>query len=479
MTSRAHLPKLSSLPKARAQAARRAADALAATLDLEPYRLQRTMPRPNDARPVLHLEDLSVIPFLDGVPGVELYQHRARVRAADGDLYAAVSAPVEGYDAYCERIGLGHAHFVAAAATGSPLEVAKACAHGAAFAELARHARASGGLVVHPYMANAAVWALAAALHDETGEDVTVIGPPPPVMWIANDKAAFCRLVADVLGEASLVRTEIATTAAQAAEHLGEVAGCCDTVGLKRARCASAMGNRVLDSQEVLRRGPDGWRAEVEDFLTETKWDGEEELLVVEWLRGARSPSTQLWIPPEGMGDPVIDGVYEQLLEHDHGVFFGSRPSRLGPAIDEALAVPSLLVAVALQRLGYVGRCSFDLLLADQEGGPDVRFSECNGRWGGTSTPMHLVDRLVQGPRPHYRAQDFVHPGLLGARFNDVLATLGEQLYDPVTGKGTFILYNVGPLAASGKLDVIALGASPEHADELMEEALPKALGLT
>ena len=72
-----------------------------------------------------------------------------------------------------------------------------------------------------------------------------------------------------------------------------------------------------------------------------------------------------------------------------------------------------------------------------------------------------------------------MHPGLLGARFNDVLATLGEQLYDPVTGKGTFILYNVGPLAASGKLDVIALGASPEHADELMEEALPKALGLT
>lgn len=483
MTPSTHLPKLSQIPEARVKAARAAAAEIAASMGLqgalEPYLSQRAGPDPLDARPVLHLEDISAIPFLDGVPGVELYQHRARVRAGDGDLLAAVCDPVEGYEEYCEGLGLGRTNFVPAQATADPLEVAKACLRGEAFARLVRHANASGGLVIHPYMANAAVWDLAAAIRHEAASEVTVIGPPPPVMWIANDKAAFSRVVAAAVGEARLVATEITNRAEVAAHHLGDFAGRFPTVGLKRARCASAMGNRVLNGQAVLSKGAGGWRAEVDDFLAETKWDGEEELLVVEWLEGARSPSTQLWIPPAGMGDPVVEGVYEQILESDRGVFVGSRPSNLGLEIDEALSVPSLLVGVALQSLGYVGRCSFDLLLAETEGGVDMRFTECNGRWGGTSTPMYLVDRLLRGPRPHYRAQDFVHEGLVGARFVDVLDRLEGHLFDPSTGQGRYVLYNVGPLAGSGKLDVIALGDSPAHADALMLEGLPRALGLS
>ena len=37
-------------------------------------------------RPVLHLEDVSAIPFLSEIAGVEEYQHRARVRATTGHL---------------------------------------------------------------------------------------------------------------------------------------------------------------------------------------------------------------------------------------------------------------------------------------------------------------------------------------------------------------------------------------------------------
>jgi hypothetical protein len=138
----------------------------------------------------------------------------------------------------------------------------------------------------------------------------------------------------------------------------------------------------------------------------------------------------------------------------------------------------SVLVAAALQELGYVGRCSFDLLVVgDPAGDPDVRFMECNGRWGGTSTPMHLVDRLV-APRPTYRAQDFDHPALTGAPLPDILAALGDSLYDPANGRGRFVLYNVGPLALRGKLDVIAFGRTPDEADEAMLVDLPRRLGL-
>ncbi len=135
-------------------------------------------------------------------------------------------------------------------------------------------------------------------------------------------------------------------------------------------------------------------------------------------------------------------------------------------------------MAVAFQSLGYVGRCSFDLLVNEVDGAPCIRLSECNGRWGGTSTPMQLVDRLVKGPRPNYRAQDFVHPGLQGVDFEDVLKRLGDQLFDPATQTGSYILYNVGPMFTTGKLDVIALGESADHADTLMLQILPEVLGL-
>ena len=130
--------------------------------------------------------------------------------------------------------------------------------------------------------------------------------------------------------------------------------------------------------------------------------------------------------------------------------------------------------------MGYVGRCSFDFILVyDDDGKIAARFTECNGRWGGTSTPMHIVDRLVKGPRPHYRAQDFIRQELVGVDFVEVQARIGPSLFNPKTQTGRFILYNVGPLKGSGKLDVIALADSPEHADEALEQTFPALLGVS
>ena len=64
----------------------------ATRLDLEarltPFAPQRWRGRRDT--PTLHLDDVSGIPFLVGVPGVEEYQHRARLRCGDGDLFLTV-----------------------------------------------------------------------------------------------------------------------------------------------------------------------------------------------------------------------------------------------------------------------------------------------------------------------------------------------------------------------------------------------------
>jgi len=441
---------------------------------LAPYAPHRWTDNGKSGLPTLYLDDVSAIPFLINISSVEEYQHRARVRAGAGDLFATVTPLTDGYEAYCrERLQLGAPELIVAEPVDNLLAVGKACAEGAAFARLAQRTREAGGLLIHPYMGIESIWQLAAKLTAETGAPVQVIAPPPPVTWIANDKSLFTEMVRLTLGEDSVVETHESNDPAQLALLLLGLRQRHARVGLKRLRCASAMGNQIFDDLSEA-----GAESQVRAFLERTEWDGAETVQAVAWEQTDLSPSTQLWIPPEGAGPPRLDGIYEQILE-GHGVFVGSRPSTLPEPCNAAIARAAITVAEGFQRLGYVGRCSFDfLILGDAQGEFSVRLTECNGRWGGTSTPMRLLDRISNGPRPPYRAQDIVQDALVGRRFSDLLAQVGERAHDPETGQGTFIFYNVGPLEPSGKLDVIAIGQTQEDAERAMTEELPGLLGL-
>lgn len=431
---------------------------------------------------ILHLEDISGIPFVDGISGVQEYQHRARVRADDGDLFAAGTEPAAGYEKYCrEVLNLGSPEFIHAEGD-DPMKVAEACLTPEAFGRLVDRARDTGELALHPYMAIEPVWRLARRLAGESDADVVVIGPPPPVLWVANDKSHFSRLVEETLGEQWLVDTTRSKTPRELARALGELAERCERVALKRTRCASAMGNAVFDGEELRRESDEELLDRVHEFLSRTRWHNEEDVLAVEWCETDLSPSTQLWVPPLEQGPPVVEGVYEQLLDGPEKVFLGSRPSTLGEAVDEAIAEASLQVCTALQKLGYVGRCSFDFIVTgDPDGDFHARFIECNGRWGGTSTPMHLVDRIVDtsNGRPPYVATDYYLPeSHVGMTFTDLRAALEDDLYSPDDGEGRFALYNVGPLEGIGKFDVISLGDSPRDARRGLDEILPERLGI-
>lgn len=428
------------------------------------------------AHPTLQLDDVSGIPFLADIAGVEEYQHRGRLRAGDHDVYVTVTPAADGYEAYCqERLRMGAPEHLVADPVGPPIAVADACGSGRTLARLVALARDAEGMTVHPYMGIEAVWELAAKLSVDARCPVHVLSPPPPVTWIANDKSSFDELVARVVGRKALVDTRVSRDLEGIESDLRALASRHRRVGLKRTRCASAMGNAVFDSTEV--RDGRGVRAEVESFLTRTEWPQGEDVLSVAWLDTDLSPSTQLWIPPRGRGDPRLDGIYEQILKGEERVFVGSRPSTLPDAVNRALGTHALNVAAALQALGYVGRCSFDhLVVGDPHGEFEVLFTECNGRWGGTSAPMSLVDRLVRGPRPAYRAQDVVFPELVGARFADLLELTGDEAFDIESGRGRFIFYNVGPLDGHGKFDVISIGDDPADAERGVLEALPSLL---
>ncbi len=427
----------------------------------------------------LHIDDFSAIPFLVDIAGAEEYQHRSRVRAGDGDLFATTTPAAEGYASYCETtLQIGRPTHIVAEPVNGPLPVTQACRAGTAFDALVAATNNAGGLTVHPYMGIKEVWALAADLHRQTNCPVQVIAPPPPVTWVANDKSVFDDLVKRVLGPEWLVETKVHTEPSRMATALLDLAGRHDQVGLKRTRCASAMGNAVFSSSELLAT-PHTALDTVLAFLNRTEWPDAEEVLAVAWIDTDLSPSTQLWIPPLGSGDPCVDGIYDQILAGERKVFVGSRPSTLPDALDHWLGEAALRVAAALQELGYVGRCSFDhLVVGDVEGPCQVLFTECNGRWGGTSTPMSLLDRLCDGMRPPYRAQDVTYPKLIGGGLHNLLDPVKELLFGRHTREGRFIFYNVGPIAKHGKFDVISIGENQADAERGLSEILPSRLGL-
>lgn len=433
-------------------------------------------------KPTLCLDDFSAIPFLD-VTGAEEYQHRARLRAGDGDLFAAVTSPVPGYEEYCQDLGLGSATRVQPSARFGKMRVARALQEEPAFSSLVDAATANRGLTIHPYMSIESVWELGRRLAQESKAPIEILGPPPPVMWVANDKSTLNEAVTTLLGADWLVETVLSSEPDAMAASLAELSTRHSKVGLKRLRCASASGNRVFESATLTARSRESIRDEVDLFLEHTQWDGLEPVQTVAWEVTDLSPSTQVWIPPAGSAEPRLDGVYEQILTGDEGIFVGSRPSTLPATINRRLGEAALKVARGFQALGYVGRCSFDhLVLGDPDHHPRLVFTECNGRWGGTSIPMSLVDRVVSGSRPGrrplYRAQDFVHRSLVGASFADILESCADELFDVESGRGKFIFYNVGPLAEHGKLDVIAFGKSHAAAQEALQDRLPHLLGL-
>jgi hypothetical protein len=430
-------------------------------------------------RTVLALDDYSRIPFLQDIVGVPWYQYRARLRCGDGDWYAVARPAIQGYEGYNrEYLGLGRANLLRLHGP-SPSDLALARilrTDPASFAEVCAVARGAGSLLLHPYMGIEPVWELAEAIRGAAGVPVQVLAPLPEVTRLANDKASFSRIAEDLLGGDALARTATSDEPSSIAKLLREEVQRSEAVALKMPSCASGMGNRVYDAPPLRGKPLSTFRGLVERFLAEKEWNGRDPVLVVEWHRDVlESPSTQCWIPPAGSGEPQVEEVFQQFLIGEEQVFEGAMLSGLPRRIRHDFMVRSWMLCRVFQALGYVGRCSFDgLVVGPTLEGARVKLVECNGRWGGTSTPMHLMKRVF-GDFRHtpYKAQDYIDDRLRGLDFLALMDVFEGQLYDRRTGAGRVLLYNVGGITEHGKFDLAVTGRTFADVQRYLAERIP------
>ncbi|MBT8485162.1 MAG: hypothetical protein KJO43_06250 [Phycisphaerae bacterium] len=425
--------------------------------------------------PALHLDDLSEIGIVGQRPDARFLQERARLRAGDGDFVAASFVSEPAYARYCrDRLALGDPTWLLPAAATDDARLAAACWWDRPVrAALLAAARVGALRWIHPHYGGRAVWDLAMLLHRRGGVALGVIAPPPGLTEWVNDKVSFAETVTRLLGPGATPRIEETTSVAWLSRRIRDLAERTEWVVIKVPDSAGAYGTVVLDTRRYRGRDLGAIRADVLPIVTEALGGADlPRLLIRGWETAVvASPSAQLWIPPPADGPPVVEGVFLQTLAGHAAKFEGARPGRLPASVESAFVEDSWLLGLLFQQLGYVGRCSFDAIVTVVGGHPRLVFVECNGRWGGTSGPMSLLNRLFgDWARRPFAVRTCWAPGLTDCRFRDVLAHLGDELFDARTGRGSLILLGPGRTRLTGKLNVIALAETPEDADRYLRE---------
>ena len=435
-----------------------------------PPEFEKLRPERMGEGPALHVDDLSEIARTILGEDQRFYQDRSRLRADAGDLLASCAEEVEGVEDYFrDRLGLGRVEWLRPALPRNPLRIAEACWEDETVRQRLIAKVSNGDLAyVHPHMGTLGVWELAVLLSQEAGRPLPVIAPPPRLASWVNNKVEFTQTVRRLFGEGSVPLTVSAWNLSQLTVRTEDLIERAQAIVLKLPDSSGGVGNVLLKS-EALRNRP---LLEIEQALAKAAaslgWQGNCELLADVWETDVlSSPSVQVWIPPEAEGPPVIEGLFTQLTEGDKGVFVGTIPADLPDPPAQRMVDRSWTLARMFQRLGYIGRCSFDWILVGEE--PETcrpELIECNGRWGGTSLPMLLMNRLFGDWMTQPFAVEVFHhlDGLERIMFPEILQVFQDDLFDARTRQGRLIFFNVGRLQSQSGISVIFLGETMDEA---------------
>ncbi|UXA08893.1 hypothetical protein KXD96_12945 [Mycobacterium sp. SMC-2] len=407
------------------------------------------------------------------------YEYRLSLLARRDDLVAFGREPHSDFEHYRSHV-LGTGPVVSLnlpSGAGSPLlPLAARCRlDGEAFSRILDATRRTGSLTIVPHIGMGSTWQLAAAVAEAANLDVRVASPPPRLTRVVNDKLWFARLIGEVLGENALPPTLAAYGPAALAHRIRALAQSAARVVVKVPYSAGGAGNLSVAATDVAGAALSVVKDYILAALHALGWYDVYPLLVGLWEAPAlSSPSVQLWIPALGDGPPLIEGLFEQQLLGTEGAFVGSVPAELPERWRNQLADDAMRLATVLQLLGYFGRCSLDALVVGQSyDSAALHWIECNGRWGGVSIPMTIVNRLSRDPaETKFVVAQRVGESQPQRRFADAIRLLDGLLFRPGTQEEGIILLSPVEIEAGRGVQMLACAETTAAARELSERAI-------
>lgn len=422
-------------------------------------------------KPKLLIGDLSEIPLL-GDAEDSIFGYRIGLLAGDGDILVLAQKRNFAFEDYLKKL-LGLSKLDAVEVTtpfkrdrkSLPERCLKSRKH---FEYILNITRQSGGLCIVPHIATGHVWRLGYELARQSKSAISICGPSPRLSLRANDKLWFAARVREILGPRSIPPSFSAYGPAALTGQIGHLVKRYDKVVIKIPNSAGSAGNLTLDSKSLSGLTVPELRAQLIALLKTLGWRNRYPLLVEVWDTNViSSPSVQYWIPLRCEGLPIIEGVFEQIVEGEAGNFVGAIRAQRSADWLEPLINESIKIAFLLQQMGYFGRCSFDSVVIDDEINK-IHWIECNARWGGVSLPMTLANRVIADPSE----SEYVilqHEGSFIAphKFEDILKIFDKRFFWPNEKHEGIIFLTPTGIERGRGLHLMAIARSTARAKEL------------
>ena len=392
--------------------------------------------------PYIFFGDIREIPLFGGRSAGPI-EYRLSVLAGEGDLVVIGGQQNRSFEQYLEKdLGLGHREYLYTDQSddnASMPTTVKCLRDPNIYAQLRTKVEERGGATLVAHITTGAVWALAKKLGRDTGLPIHVAGPTPALTAQANDKLWFASLVTRLFGESAVPRTYSVFGKAALVGRVYSLARNFEKIVVKVPDSAGSAGNFPILSADIGGMSLKNLHLYLEELIADAAGPSPYPMMVQVWKRNVlTSPSIQLWIPLAEDGPPVIEGVFEQYLTGQAGRFSGAVPASLPDDWDFRLSRDSLILGHVLQALGYFGRCSFDTVISGENfRSADLHWIECNGRWGGVSVPMTLLNRLFDPDKtPAYIIAHRSDVVPLRRPFSTGLEILEDMLWYPGVDSG-------------------------------------------
>lgn len=433
--------------------------------------------------PSLLIGDKSEIPLL-APAGSDTLEYRIGLLANADDLILLAGDRNPDFESYMgSLLGLQQMQVLQAEANGngSALGTAKRCLKDSVLLNrLADRARAHKGATIVPHISTGSIWMLAKRLHDITGEAIYVAGPPPNLTARVNDKIWFADVAARLLGETSVPPRLTAHGSAALTAHVHRLSQVWEKIVVKVPDSAGSAGNFPIESANVRDLGAKALHLDLVRRLSAVTPSKHYPLMVEVWdCNVLSSPSLQMWLPRKSDGDPIMEGVFDQILSGSEGRFVGATMARLPHKWDNRLCTDAMKLALLFQKLGYYGRCSFDAVIAGENyDDANLHWIECNGRWGGVSLPMTFMNRLFSGgPIPPYVIVQLSELDFHPRSFQTALQSLGDRIYRSGGPAHGAVFLTPGGLENGSGLHMLSIGQSTDDAVRRADEVIHALCG--
>jgi hypothetical protein len=214
-----------------------------------------------------------------------------------------------------------------------------------------------------------------------------------------------------------------------------------------------------------------GQHAILNEVLTALHFqEGQESVVVEEWLAGARaSVATHIEIHP-AFEEPIIRWGWHQLLETDGVSYRGAIPLQFSPATVQAVIAQSQGIARALQWAGGSGSYAPNFLMTEDD---QPLLLELNARVPFSAFGLSIVQKLKGEIGEGFMTQYVSVPS--DTHFQDVYEVLKRNhlLIEAAEGSATrgVVPFNIG-LLPYGKCSLVAMAPTWEEARTYMYRAV-------